>query len=100
MCIADTSTMPSVTPLFRTISSTCGVICTYARCVLVCNFKYSVRTFIFLPRDHFLPILPKPNGRLGSLPSLCLLHFQVTGKSDYAANNKSCVEVPLRRVQA
>src|SRR5271167_2977431 len=46
MCMAETSTMPSFTPLLRTISSTCGVRCTYARRVLVWNFRYSVSTFI------------------------------------------------------
>ena len=33
--MADTNTIPSVTPLFRTAASTCGVMCTYARCVFV-----------------------------------------------------------------
>src|SRR5579859_3231541 len=46
MCIAETSTMPSRTPLLLTICSTCGVMWTYARWVLVWNFRYSVSVFM------------------------------------------------------
>src|SRR5438067_9045677 len=46
MCMADTSTMPSLTPLFFTIASTCGVMWMYSRCLRVWNFRYSVCTFI------------------------------------------------------
>ena len=45
ICIAETSTMPSVMPLFRTISSTWEVMLMYSRCVLVLNQRYSVCVF-------------------------------------------------------
>src|SRR5437763_948715 len=35
MCMAETSTIPSRTPLFLTIAATCGVMWTYSRCFLV-----------------------------------------------------------------
>src|ERR1700727_3148697 len=53
MCMAETSTIPSCTALLRTISSTCGVMCTYARWVFVLNFRYSVRVFISISNMRF-----------------------------------------------
>ena len=37
MCIAETRTMPSFTPLFCTLSATGSVILTYSRCFAVLN---------------------------------------------------------------
>src|ERR1700734_3815602 len=57
ICMAETRTIPSLTPLLRTISSTWGVRCTYARCVLVWNVRYSVR--IFIARSCVPEIVPQ-----------------------------------------
>src|ERR1700745_729151 len=46
MCIAETSTIPSLTPLFLTAASIWGVMWMYSRCFFVLKVRYSVWTLI------------------------------------------------------
>src|SRR5689334_11491454 len=46
MCIAETSTMPSCTPLFFTKASTVSVMRTSSRFFFVSNHRYSVPDFM------------------------------------------------------
>src|SRR2546423_9872754 len=53
MCMADTSTIPSLMPLERRIFSTCGVMWIYSRCCLVLKVRYSVWNFMVAPKRQF-----------------------------------------------
>src|SRR5688500_3326768 len=89
MCIADTSTIPSATPLFLTTAATSSVMRMHSWRFLVLNQRYSVSVFIFfLQREAGVGVDVEQAGRAGSIPAKASggNHRRISGRERKAGN--------------